>query len=120
MADAGGHWNNLAEAQKLTQGTLVPGIIEEDIQEGGLIGRLPVMQVPDKRLFTTGRMIFQLQPGPVEARLFNGKMPRPTARLPVNFPLGTSRLRSTSLLNPSTVTSTTTQRFRRLRTGRLS
>lgn len=46
MADAGGHWNDLAEAQKLTQATLIPGIIEEDIREGGLIGRLPVMQVP--------------------------------------------------------------------------
>lgn len=50
MADAGGHWNNLAEAQKLTQGTLVPGIIEEDISEGGLIGRLPVMQVPGQEI----------------------------------------------------------------------
>jgi hypothetical protein len=45
MADSGGHWANLAEAQKLTQDTLVPGFIEEDIKLGGLASMLPVWQL---------------------------------------------------------------------------
>lgn len=44
MADSGGYWANLVEAQKLTQATLVPGIIEEDIRRGGIGLTLPVTQ----------------------------------------------------------------------------
>ena len=50
MADAGGYWANLAESQKLTQSTLVPGIIEEDIRRGGLFPRLPIMQAPGTKV----------------------------------------------------------------------
>jgi hypothetical protein len=39
-----GHWKNLAEAERLTQAHLVAGIVEEDIQMGGLIPRLPLAQ----------------------------------------------------------------------------
>lgn len=44
MATAGGHWANLAEAQKLSQEKIVSGVIEEDIRVGGLMNVLPVMQ----------------------------------------------------------------------------
>lgn len=44
MADAGGYWLNLAEAQKLTQSVLVPGVIEENIRRGGLLSVLPLQQ----------------------------------------------------------------------------
>ena len=44
MADSGGHWKNLAEAQKLTQSTLVPGVIETDIKRNNPLDRLPVAQ----------------------------------------------------------------------------
>ena len=50
MADAGGYWQNLAEAQKLTIETLVPGIIEENIRRGGILSILPVQQVPGKAI----------------------------------------------------------------------
>lgn len=50
MADAGGYWLNLAEAQKLTQETLVPGIIEENLRRGGLLSLLPLQQVPGKSI----------------------------------------------------------------------
>lgn len=50
MADSGGYWLNLAEAQKLTQAVLVPGIIEENIRRGGILERLPVMQVKGQSL----------------------------------------------------------------------
>ena len=46
MADSGGYWLNLAEAQKLTQATLVPGVIEENVRRGGLISLLPIAQAP--------------------------------------------------------------------------
>ncbi len=32
MADSGGHWQNLAAAQKLTQSMRIPGVFEEDIK----------------------------------------------------------------------------------------
>lgn len=44
MAESGGHWNTLAEAQKLTQSTLIPGVIETDIKRGNPIDRIPVAQ----------------------------------------------------------------------------
>ena len=44
MADSGGYWLNLAEAQKLTQTTLVPGVIEENVRRGGLMATLPMAQ----------------------------------------------------------------------------
>lgn len=46
MADSGGYWLNLEEAQRLTQSTLIPGIIEEDLRRGGLMPRLPISQAP--------------------------------------------------------------------------
>jgi hypothetical protein len=44
MAESGGYWLNLAEAEKLTQNVLVPGIIEENIRRGGILDRLPLAQ----------------------------------------------------------------------------
>lgn len=44
MAASGGHWLDLAAAQKLTNNVLIPGIIEEDVRRGGMLGRLPVFQ----------------------------------------------------------------------------
>jgi len=44
MAESGGHWSTLAEAQKLTQSTLIPGVIEVDIKRGNPTDRLPVAQ----------------------------------------------------------------------------
>jgi hypothetical protein len=44
MADSGGHWKNLAEAQKLTQSMKVPGVYEEDIKRMNLLDRVPVYQ----------------------------------------------------------------------------
>lgn len=44
MAESGGHWNTLAEAQKLTQSTKIPGVIEEDIKRNNPIERVPVAQ----------------------------------------------------------------------------
>lgn len=37
-----GHWKTLAEAQRLTQSQLIPGVIEEDIKVGNLLERAPV------------------------------------------------------------------------------
>jgi len=45
MSDVIGHWNSLAEAQKLTESVLVSGIIEETMEVGGLLERLPAVQV---------------------------------------------------------------------------
>src|SRR3990170_575325 len=50
MADAGGNWLNLAEAQKLTQETLVPGVVQEIVRRGGLLPLLPLMQVVGKSI----------------------------------------------------------------------
>jgi hypothetical protein len=44
MASSGGYWKNLAEAQKLTQSTLVPGVIEETVKRGSLLPYFPVVQ----------------------------------------------------------------------------
>lgn len=44
MADAGGFWLNLAEAQQLTQPFLVPGVIQEHIRRGGVFDRFPLAQ----------------------------------------------------------------------------
>lgn len=42
--DSGGHWKNLAEAQKLTQSTKIPGVFEEDIKRNPPLERMPVAQ----------------------------------------------------------------------------
>ena len=44
MASSGGHWKNLAEAQKLTQSTKIPGVFEEDIKRNNPLERLPIAQ----------------------------------------------------------------------------
>lgn len=44
MADSGGHWKTLAEAQKLTQSKLVPGVQEGDVKLNNLLDILPVAQ----------------------------------------------------------------------------
>ena len=44
MADSGGHWKTLAEAQKLTQSMKIPGVYEEDIKRNNLLERVPVAQ----------------------------------------------------------------------------
>jgi len=44
LADSGGHWKNLVEAQKLTQSLKVPGVFEEDIKRNNPLDRIPVAQ----------------------------------------------------------------------------
>ena len=44
MAESGGHWSTLAEAQKLTQSTTIPGVVETDIKLNNPIDRVPVAQ----------------------------------------------------------------------------
>ena len=44
MADSGGHWNTLAQAQKLTQSMKIPGVFEEDIKRNNPLERMPVAQ----------------------------------------------------------------------------
>ena len=44
MADSGGHWKNLAEAQKLTDSMKIPGVFEEDIKRVNPLDRMPVAQ----------------------------------------------------------------------------
>jgi len=44
MASAGGHWDSLAECQKLTQSMLIPGVIEETIKRGNILEYAPVAQ----------------------------------------------------------------------------
>ena len=44
MADSGGHWKTLAEAQKLTQSYKIPGVFEEDIKRNNPIERVAVAQ----------------------------------------------------------------------------
>ncbi len=44
MAESGGHWNTLAEAQKLTQSTKIPGVFEEDVKRNNPLERMPVAQ----------------------------------------------------------------------------
>src|SRR3972149_5680513 len=50
MGDSGGHWKTLAEAQKLTQSTLIPGVFEEDIKRNNPIERMPVAQAANSGL----------------------------------------------------------------------
>jgi len=44
MADSGGHWKTLAEAQKLTQSLKIPGVFEEDIKRNNPVERITVGQ----------------------------------------------------------------------------
>jgi hypothetical protein len=44
MALSGGHWSTLAEAKKLTQSMLIPGVIDEDIKRGNPFAMLPLAQ----------------------------------------------------------------------------
>ena len=44
MAESGGHWKTLAEAQKLTQSLKIPGVFEEDIKRNNPLERLTVGQ----------------------------------------------------------------------------
>lgn len=44
MALSGGHWENLTAVKKLTQPTLIPGMIEEDIKRGNPLMLLPIAQ----------------------------------------------------------------------------
>lgn len=44
MADSGGHWLNLAEAQKLSLTNLLPGVVDEDKLRMPLAPLFPVMQ----------------------------------------------------------------------------
>ena len=44
MSESGGHWVNLAAAQKLTQSTKIPGVFEEDIKRNNPIERVAVAQ----------------------------------------------------------------------------
>jgi hypothetical protein len=44
------HWDSLAEAEKLTQSQLIPGVIEEDIKRNGLLDVLPVAQATGKSI----------------------------------------------------------------------
>jgi len=44
MADSGGHWKTLAEAQKLTQSLKIPGVFEEDIKRNNPIERVTIGQ----------------------------------------------------------------------------
>ena len=44
MVDSGGHWTDLAAAQKLSQGKRVPGFVQEDVRRGALTDLLPVAQ----------------------------------------------------------------------------
>lgn len=52
MADSGGHWKTLAEAQKQTQSLKIPGVFEEDIKRNNPLERMPVAQAA-----RTGRKI---------------------------------------------------------------
>src|SRR3990167_8034377 len=44
MAESGGHWKTLAEAQKLTQSYKIPGVIETDMKRNNPVLRVPVSQ----------------------------------------------------------------------------
>lgn len=44
MADSGGHWSTLAEAKKLSQSTLIPGVFETDIKRLNPLDKFPVVQ----------------------------------------------------------------------------
>ncbi|MDD4985598.1 MAG: hypothetical protein PHQ43_07400 [Dehalococcoidales bacterium] len=44
MADSGGHWKTLAEAQKLTQSMKIPGVFEEDVKRANPLDRISMAQ----------------------------------------------------------------------------
>ena len=44
MALSGGHWDTLAEVAKLTQATLIPGVVQEDVQRNNPLAILPMAQ----------------------------------------------------------------------------
>jgi hypothetical protein len=44
MADSGGHWKNLAEAQKLSTSTTVAGVVETDIKRNNPAKILPIFK----------------------------------------------------------------------------
>lgn len=50
MASSGGHWKTLAEAQKLTQSTKVPGVFEEDVKRNNPLDRMTVAQAANTGL----------------------------------------------------------------------
>lgn len=50
MAEIIGHWDNLAEAQKLTQSVLLAGVVETVIENNQLLPLLPVKQLNGKSL----------------------------------------------------------------------
>ena len=52
MALSGGHWENLAAVKKLTQPTLIPGMVEEDVKRGN-----PLMMLPITQAYHTGDKI---------------------------------------------------------------
>ena len=60
MADSGGHWSTLAEAQKLSQSHQTDGFIEEDIKRGGLFGLIPVWQLVGKDLIWLREQVGQI------------------------------------------------------------
>jgi len=41
---SGGHWKTLAEAQKLTDSTKIPGVVETDVKRNNPLDRVPVAQ----------------------------------------------------------------------------
>ena len=45
-----GHWESLAEAQKLVQSKLLKGVVKEIIEEGSLLPELPVMAINSKSI----------------------------------------------------------------------
>ena len=45
-----GHWNSIAECQKLTQSQLIPGVVEEDIFRNNILDRIPVAQATGKSI----------------------------------------------------------------------
>lgn len=45
-----GHWDSLAEAQKLVQSKLLKGVVQEIIEEGSLLPELPVMAINSKSI----------------------------------------------------------------------
>jgi len=50
MADSGGHWKTLAEAQKLTQSLKIPGVYEEDIKRNNPMDTISVAQAANTGL----------------------------------------------------------------------
>jgi len=55
MAESGGHWDTLTEVDKLSQSTLIPGVIEEDIKLNNPVELIPVSQATNTGLSITWR-----------------------------------------------------------------